>query len=163
MKLLMQQFYNQFKDFEDTVNKSKRNKKRMLNTMKYGFIIAGSFMLVGCAVFMAIPDVLIKIFSANDNMVEIASYAYRIIALHFLLAWICIICGSLFQAIGRAFYSMIVSIARQLVVLVPAAWILSVVGGLYVIWWCFPLAELMSLTISLIWMKHVKKTVLDVM
>lgn len=144
-------------------NYGARNKKRMLRTMKFGYIIAGAFMVVGFAVFMAVPDLLIKIFSASDEMVEISKYAFRIIALHFLLAWFCIVCGSLFQAIGKAIFSMTVSIARQLVVLVPVAKLFAVIGGIHMVWWCFPIAELMSLTISSLWLFRVKRKILDAM
>ena len=93
------------------------------------------------------------LFDASDAMIAIGCRALRIIGLHFLIAWFCIITGSMFQAMGNAVYSMYVSICRQLVVLLPAAFILATVGGVDAIWWSFPLAELMSAAVTLICMK----------
>ena len=94
-------------------------------------------------------------------MIAIGSVALRIIGVHYLIAWYCIVSGSMFQAVGKAAYSMYVSIARQMVVLLPAAYILAKLGGLTVIWWCFPIAEVMSMIMTTIFFGRVKKTVLD--
>jgi Na+-driven multidrug efflux pump len=107
---------------------------------------------------MCIPDKLLGLFDASEAMLAIGIPALRIIAVHFLAAWFCIVTGSLFQAVGNAIYSMIISVARQLVVLLPAAYILAKIGGLDVIWWCFPIAEVMSMAISVIFLKLTKKT-----
>ena len=91
-------------------------------------------------------------FDASENMLGIGTKALRIIAVHFLIAWFCIVAGSVFQAVGNGMYSLYVSVARQLVVLLPAAYILAKIGGLDLIWWSFPIAELMSCLISTICM-----------
>ena len=138
-------------------NYGARNKKRMMNTLKYGYLIAVLFMLVGFVVFMLIPDRLLLLFDASETMLAIGIPALRKIAVHFLIAWFCIVSGTLFQAVGNAVYSMYVSVARQLVVLLPVAYVLAKIGGLSLIWWCFPIAEMMSLLISVVCLKLVMK------
>lgn len=130
-----------------------RNKKRMTNTLKYGYIIAFMFTFVGFLCFEIIPADLLRLFEASDNMLSIGIPALRVIGVHYLIAWFCIVTGTLFQAVGKATYSLYVSVARQLVVLLPVAYILAKIGGLTLIWWSFPIAEIMSLAISLVCMK----------
>ena len=93
-------------------------------------------------------------------MMVIGCQALKVIGFHFLIAWFCIIAGTVFQALGRAIYSMIVSIMRQLVVLVPAAYILARLGGLHAVWWAFPIAELMSLMVSSVCLMNIYKKVI---
>lgn len=138
-------------------NYGAKNKKRMMNTLKYGYLIAFLFMLVGFVVFMLVPDRLLLLFDASETMLAIGIPALRKIAVHFLIAWFCIVSGTLFQAVGNAVYSMYVSVARQLVVLLPVAYVLAKIGGLSLIWWCFPIAEMMSLLISVVCLKLVMK------
>lgn len=115
-------------------------------------------MMLGLAVFETIPQVLLSFFNASENMLAIGIPALRIIALHFLLAGFCIIAGSVCQAIGNPFYSLIVSVCRQLVVLLPAAWLLSKTGRLELVWLAFPIAELVSFALSSIFLgKTMKK------
>ena len=143
-------------------NYGAKKKKRMINTMKFGYLIAFIFTTIGFALFMIIPDkLLLMVFDATPGMLEIGVPALRIIAVHYLIAWYCIVTGTLFQAVGSAIYSMLVSIARQLVVLLPVAYILSKIGGVSLIWWCFPIAELMSLAITTVCLFLVKKKKLD--
>lgn len=131
-------------------NYGARKKHRMIRTIKWGLLIAFCFLFVGFIVFEAVPDVLLLMFDASENMLAIGTQALRIIAVHFLIAWFCIVAGSVFQAVGNGMYSLYVSVARQLVVLLPAAYILVKIGGLDLIWWSFPIAELMSCLISTI-------------
>ena len=84
-----------------------------------------------------------------------------ITGVHYLIAWFCIICGTVFQALGKAVYSMIVSILRQLVVLIPVAYLLSRIGGLHVVWWCFPIAEVASLVVSLTFLFSVNRQIIS--
>ena len=133
-------------------NYGARNKKRMITTIKWGYLVAFCFMLLGFAVFMLLPDKLLFMFSANEHMLTIGVPALRIISAHFLIAWFGIISSASFQALGNGVYSLYVSAARQLVVLLPAAYILAKVGGLSAIWWSFPVAEIMSAVISAICM-----------
>ena len=129
------------------------NKERMKNTMKYGYLIAFIFLMLGFAAFMLIPEQLLLLFDASKDMLAIGVPALRTIGVHFLVAWYCIVTGTLFQAVGNAMYSLYVSVARQLVVLLPAAYILAKIGGLSLIWWSFPIAEIMSFIISTVCLK----------
>lgn len=131
-------------------NYGARKKHRMIRTIKWGMLIAFCFLIMGFVVFEAIPGELLLLFDASENMLGIGIPALRIIAVHFLIAWFCIVAGSVFQAVGNGMYSLYVSVARQLVVLLPAAYILAKIGGLDLIWWSFPIAELMSCLISTI-------------
>lgn len=123
-------------------------KKRMLKAIKISMEAALGLMLVGFISFECFPGLLLKLFKASDEMLSIGCPALRTIGFHYLLAWFCIISGTIFQALGKAFYSMIVSIMRQLVVLIPAALLLAKYGGLKAVWWSFPIAELMSFVVS---------------
>jgi putative MATE family efflux protein len=131
-------------------NYGAKKKKRMIRTMKWGMLIAFCFTFLGFVVFETIPDKLLLLFDASENMLAIGVPALRTIAFHFLIAWFCIVAGSMFQAVGNGLYSLYVSVARQLVVLLPVAYVLAKIGGLDLIWWCYPIAELMSCLISVI-------------
>ncbi len=135
-------------------NYGARNRKRLMDTIKYSIIYAVALMLIGLALFQFIPDKLLALFNASEDMLAIGVPALRIISLSFSFAGVCIIIVSTFQALGHGFFSMFVSIARQLVVLLPSAFILAAVGGLQATWWSFPIAEIASLTLSLVFFKH---------
>lgn len=128
-------------------------RSRMVKTIKLSMLYAFGLLLFGFVAFMLIPDVLLGLFSASDEMLAIGVRALRIIGIHYLVAWFCIIVGSVFQAVGNGVYSLIVSVARQLVILLPAAYIFSKIGGLDMVWWSFPVAEIMSLIVSSIFFK----------
>lgn len=131
---------------------------RVKSTVKITIISAVFIMLLGAVVFESIPHVLLSFFNASENMLAIGVPALRIIATHFFLAGFCIIAGSVCQAIGNPFYSLIVSVCRQLLVLLPVAWLLSKTGRLELVWLAFPIAELFSLTLSAIFLgKTMKK------
>ena len=126
-----------------------RKRKRMMKVIRLSMVYAFFLLLIGFILFETIPEVLLRIFDTGDaSLIILGVPALRIIAFHYLLAWFCIIGGTVFQALGNGLYSLIVSVARQLVVLIPVAYILSVIGGLDLIWWCFPIAELMSLAVT---------------
>lgn len=131
-------------------NYGAKKKHRMIRTFQWGLLIAFVFLVMGTVVFEAIPDKLLLLFDASENMLAIGVPALRMIAVHFLIAWFCIVASAVFQAVGNGMYSLYVSLARQLVVLLPAAYILAKIGGLDLIWWSFPIAELMSFLISAI-------------
>ncbi len=144
-------------------NYGANNKKRMLDTVKYGMIVAASIMLVGAVVFELIPDVLFKMFSASEEMMGMGVVALRIIAIHFPVAALCIVIGSVFQALGNAVYSMIVSIARQIVVLIPVAAFLASFGNVNYVWLAFPIAEVMSFIMSLFFFSRINKKIISKM
>ena len=130
---------------------------RVKSTIKITIITAVSLMFVGVIAFETIPHVLLSIFNASENMIAIGVPALRIIAIHLCLAGFCIIAGSVCQAIGNPLYSLIVSVCRQLVVLIPAAWLLSKTGILEMVWWAFPIAEVCSLILSSIFLAKTMK------
>ncbi len=125
------------------------NKKRLLKTVKIAILYAVGIMILGFIAFQTIPEILLGFFKPTPRMLEVGVPALRIISFHFLLAGFCIALGSTFQALGQAGYSLIVSVLRQLVVLLPAAYLLSLSGDPNMVWWSFPIAELASLTVTL--------------
>ena len=110
-------------------------------------------MSIGTLLFETVPDVLLNFFSPSEEMMSIGPLALRIIGIHFPLAGFCIIAGSVCQAIGNPVYSLVNSVCRQLVVLLPAAWLLAQSGRLELVWFAFPIAELMSLLLSSIFLR----------
>ena len=142
-------------------NYGAQNRKRMVKTIKLSMITAFCLTFIGFLCFEFIPQALLGMFSASADMLKIGVPALRIIGIHDLIAWFCIICGTVFQALGKAVFSMIVSIMRQLIILVPAAYILSKLGGLHAVWWSFPIAELVSLMISLFFLFRINRTIIS--
>jgi len=142
-------------------NYGARIKERVMKVIKITILYAFIIMSIGTIVFWTIPDLLLKMFSASEEMLAMGIPALRIISVHFPVAAFCIIIGSVYQALGRAVYSLIVSIMRQLVVLLPAAYLLSLTGYVNNVWWAFPIAEVMSLTASLFFLGKVKREVID--
>ncbi|MGN0367891.1 MAG: MATE family efflux transporter [Wujia sp.] len=137
-----------------------QQKKRMIKTIKLSMLVAFCMLMIGFAGFELIPDKLLGMFEASADMLAIGEHALRVIALHFLIAWFCIIAGTVFQALGKATYSLVVSIMRQLVVLIPAAYILAKVGGVDAVWWAFPIAEIMSCIVSVTCLCMVYKNII---
>ena len=138
-------------------NYGARNRKRITGTLKRGVIIILCIMTFGTILFEVFPEFLLGLFNASPEMLEIGIPALRIIAIHFPVAAICIIFMSCFQALGMGITSMIVSFVRQLVVLLPVAYLLSLTGVLSSVWWCFPIAELSALILSSFFMIKVFK------
>ena len=129
-------------------NYGAKKKSRLISAIKLGMVYAISLMAVGFIAFQVLPRQLLNIFDASEQMLSIGIPALRIISLHFLLAGFNIIALSTCQALGKAVYSMITSICRQLVVLLPAAYILSRFGDVNYVWWSFPIAEIVALIIT---------------
>lgn len=142
-------------------NYGARKKDRMIHTMKLSILYAELLMLIGFLVFQFLPEPLFRLFDASDHMLSMGIPALRIISIHFLLAGFCIIVGSVFQALGNGVYSMIVSITRQLAVLLPAAYLLSRLGNVNYVWWAFPIAELTSLSISIFFLIKINRKILQ--
>jgi len=116
--------------------------------MLYGVVL----MALGCLIFEFFPAQLLSLFNADAQMLEIGIPALRIIATSFIGAGIAITLSSVFQAFSSAVYSMIVSFARQLIVLLPAAWLLSKTNVVRNVWFAFPIAEVVSVALSVIFM-----------
>lgn len=133
--------------------------ERIHKTIRLGMVYAVAIMLIGLLVFQLIPKELLLMFDASDAMLEIGAPALRIMSLAFVFAGIGIVSGSSCQAFGYSVYSMLISIARQIVVLIPAAYLLSLTGVLRSIWFAFPIAEVASLILSLFFLRTtLKKT-----
>ena len=131
---------------------------RVKKTVKLAVCAAVCIMAIGFAVFQLFPQTLLSFFNASDEMMEIGSVALRIISFSFLFAGFCVIAGSVCQAIGNPIHSLIISVGRQLVVLLPVAWLLSQVGRLELVWLAFPVAEVVSLTLSAIFLRRTMRS-----
>ena len=129
-------------------NYGARKPERIIQTVRFGTCIAECIMLAGVLLFQFIPDRLLAFFNASEHMLSLGIPALRIISISFLFAGICISLGSVFQALGNGVYSLIVSACRQLVTLLPLAYLLAVSFGVNAVWWAFPLAEIVSITLS---------------
>jgi putative MATE family efflux protein len=129
-------------------NLGAKKKARLTGTIKLSIKYAILIMLIGLAVFQLIPDKLLLLFNASQEMLTIGIPALRIISISYLFAGFCIVAGSVFQALGNGLMSLIVSVARQMVVLLPAAYLLARSGSVNLVWWAFPIAEIASLTCS---------------
>ena len=130
---------------------------RIMKTLKLAILYAVAIMFVGFIVFQTLPDRLLMIFNASETMLSIGVPALRIISISFLLAGYCIVCSSLFQALGHGMLSLWVSVFRQLVVLLPAAYVLSKIGGLSYVWLSYPIAEIFSCLFSTCFLRHIYK------
>ena len=135
-------------------NYGAKNRARMIQAVKIAAVIACSVMFVGMLLFLTIPGTLLSLFDASETMLAIGEPALRIISTSFTFAGVCIVLGSIFQALGHSVYSMIVSFIRQLVVLVPCAYLLARVGQRVgndnLVWLSYPIAEVFSLAVTLI-------------
>ena len=136
-------------------NYGARSRKRIMDTAKLSIAIAVGIMLVGLIIFQAFPAQLLGIFNASDHLLEIGVPALRLISLSFLFAGYCIIVGSVFQALGNGVYSLITSVARQMVCILPLAYFFASTWGLHAVWYAFPLAEIISLVLSTILFKRI--------
>lgn len=125
------------------------NKERMRETIFLGMRYAVTIMLIGTLIMMVFPDKLLGMFNASDQMMDIGRVAFRIICISFPFAAISIISIGVFQAIGKGTLSMIISIIRQLVVLVPLAYLFSLTGNLSMVWWSVIIAELVAVSICI--------------
>ena len=134
--------------------------QRVWKTVRLSTITAMVIMVVGFTIFQLFPSTLLGLFDASETMLAIGDPALRIISFSFLLAGFCIIAGSVFQAIGTPIYSLIVSVCRQLVVLIPVAWLLSRTGNVNMVWWAFLIAEVVSTTLSLVFMARINKNII---
>ncbi|MBP5310211.1 MAG: MATE family efflux transporter [Lachnospiraceae bacterium] len=142
-------------------NYGARKRERMVDTIKYSVIYALIIMSAGTLAFWLFTDKLLLLFAASDHMMSMGIPALRIISIHFPIAAFCIIIGSVFQALGRAVYSMINSIMRQVVVLLPVAYLLSLTGEVNNVWWSFPIAELMSFTVTTLFLIKINKDIIS--
>ena len=125
-------------------NYGAKKKKRILGTIKLAVLFAVCIMAAGTILFQCFPRQLLSLFSASEHMMSMGVPALRIISIHFIIAAYGIVISSVFQALGDGMPSLIMSVSRQLVVLLPAAWLLSLTGEVNNIWWAFLIAEFVS-------------------
>ena len=131
-------------------NYGAKYKDRIVRTVKIGVMISVSIMFLGILLFQLLPDKLLLIFNADSEMLEIGTPALRIISTSFMFAGVSIVLSSVFQAIGKAYYSLIISVIRQLIVILPVAYFMARFLGLSFVWTAFPIAEFIALILSTI-------------
>ena len=139
-------------------NYGAKQKQRIMKTMKLAMVYAFGMMTIGLIIFQFCPAVLLEMFNASDSMLAIGVPALRTISISFLFAAFSIISISMLQALGHGIYSMFISVGRQLIVLVPLAFLLAQTGNLNLVWLAFPLAEIMAIVLSCIFMRKVLKS-----
>ena len=139
-----------------------RLKKRVYEAIRVALIIAAAIMVVGTVLFMAIPEVMLSMFESGESreMTDIGVVALRVISSCFVFAAVGIILSTVFQAVGKGTYSLWMSLCRQLVVLIPSAWIFAQLGGVNAVWWSFPFAEIVSLVMCLVLFRRVDRKML---
>lgn len=136
-------------------NYGAKQKNRLVETIKLSIIYASGIMVIGLGLVQFFPDKILELFNASDEMLNIGIPALRIISLSYIFAGISIVSSSVYQAFGNGLLSLITSVSRQLLVLLPAAYGLSLLGNVNLIWWSYPIAEVVSLVLSLIFLKLV--------
>ena len=146
-------------------NYGAQKRSRMTRTIRVSLVYASAFMLLGTIIFLAVPQVLLGFFNASGTMLAIGIPALRIIASTFVVAGVCIVLSSVFQALGYSLYSMLVSLARQLIVLVPVAWALAAIGQQVgnddLVWLSFPVAEIVSAAVTAVFFIRLNKNVIS--
>ena len=141
-------------------NYGARRKDRMMKTLKLSLCYAVGLLTVGLVLFQTFPAFFLSLFNASETMTAIGVPALRIISISFPFAAVGIVCGSLFQSLGNGIYSLIISVLRQLVVLLPSAYLLSLTGRLDLVWWSFIIAEVFSFAVSLFFLRRIYKQVI---
>ncbi len=142
-------------------NYGAKNRERIIKTVRFSCIIAVSIMALGTLTMWLIPEQMLRLFDASEEMMAMGVTALRHISLSFVLAAVNINLGSCFQALGKSYYSMIVSFARQIVVLLPAAYLLSKTGVVDNVWFAFPIAEIASLITTLTFFTLIYKKLIN--
>lgn len=140
-------------------NYGAKKKERIYETLKFSIVLAVCIMLTGTIIFEIMPDKLLGFFNASEDMLRIGIPALRIMGLIFPVAGACIAMGSIFQAFSESIYSLIISVGRQLVLLIPAAWLLSLTGVVDNVWWAFPIAEIGSFILSALFFRRLMKKI----
>ena len=138
-------------------NYGARNKDRIIKTIKISIVYAVGMMLIGLCVLQIFPKQILNLFNASNELIIIGVPALKTISLSFIFAGFCVILGSVFQSLGNGVLSLIVSAFRQLVVLLPSAYLLSKTGNLNLVWFAFPISEMASVFLSYIGFRYVYK------
>ena len=146
----------------ESYNYGAKQPDRMLKAVKYTMLAAICFMLLCLTAMQVIPDLILKVFDAQEDMMAIGIPALRTMSISFLYAGICIVCSGMFQALGKGVYSLIVSLARQLIVLLPVAYAFAkFTRNLELVWLSFPIAEVVSVILSIAMALQTKKKIID--
>ena len=140
-------------------NYGARNKSRIDEALRFSLSLAFVIMIMGTILFNLIPETLLGLFNASEEMMRIGVPALRIISIHFPLAAIGIVLGSIYQAFSKSVYSLIISVCRQLAALIPSAWLLSLTGTVTNVWFSFLIAEVVSLVLSLIFFRKIYREI----
>ena len=138
-------------------NYGAKREDRVIQTLKLAVMYAEIIMILFMIAVQIFPVPMLSIFSASSDMIRMGVPALRTISISFIFAGICIICSSFFQALGSSIYSMLVSFVRQIIFLVPCAYIFSRTGNVNLVWWAWPIAELASVALSVFFFVRVKK------
>lgn len=133
-------------------------KERIIKVMKSSMIAAFVIMLAGLLTAELIPEMLLMLFKASDQMLKIGVPALRILCTCYIFAGVSIVASGVFQGLGKSVYSLVLSVIRQIVILIPAAYLLSLTGELNAVWLSFPIAEIVSFTVTLIYLKKTMRT-----
>ena len=136
-------------------NYGARKKARIDEALRFSVMVAIIIMSLGTLIMNLFPAQLLSLFNAGEDMMKIGVPALHIISIHFPIAAVCIVLGSIFQAFSESIYSLIISVGRQLVILIPAAWLLAQTGNVNNVWWCFLIAESASLVLSVYFFRKV--------
>lgn len=136
-------------------NYGAKNKERIIKTIKLSIIYATCIMIIGLLLIQILPDKILGLFNASEDMLNIGIPALRTISLSYIFAGISIVSSSVYQAFGNGLLSLIISASRQLLVLLPATYILSLFGNIDLVWWAYPIAEIASVILSIIFLKYI--------
>lgn len=141
-------------------NYGAKKRGRVLETFKLSAVSATVYMLLGLMVFQIMPGTLLGFFDATPGMLEIGKTAFRIISLSFMFAGAAIVASSVCQALGMSIYSLFTSMGRQLVVLIPASFLLAFTGKVAAVWWAFPISEFVGVILAILFViKVIKHTI----
>ena len=144
-------------------NYGARKKERLEKCMNLGVRYGIGVMAIGTLVFWLIPETLMGIFSPSPEMMSMGVVALHVMSLNFPFAGFCIMRGAAFQALGKSVYSMNISLVRQLGVIIPVAYIFSKIGGVNMVWWAFPIAEIAGTAMSIMYSKRIRRKIIDKM
>ncbi|NMA95815.1 MAG: MATE family efflux transporter [Clostridiales bacterium] len=136
-------------------NYGAKQKQRITDTIRLSIKFAFGVMIFGLVLIQLIPDKILLLFNASEDMLNIGVPALRIISLSYIFAGISIVASSVYQALGNGMLSLITAVLRQLVALLPVAYWLSLSGQVNSVWWSYPIAEVISFIVSLVFLKYI--------
>ncbi|NLJ78170.1 MAG: MATE family efflux transporter [Tissierellia bacterium] len=136
-------------------NYGARNKARLTKTIKLSLIYALGIMTIGLTLIQVFPDKILSLFNASDDMLSIGVPALRIISLSYIFAGISIVSSAVYQAFGNGVLSLVTAVSRQLIILLPTAYALSLLGNVNSIWWSYPIAEVGALILTIVFLRHI--------